>query len=92
MTPLAALQRALRDRRDRRRRQERLRRELGEFRTPAERQELGDICARYGVTVEELLAGRPPPALAPVTDRPAWEDDWDEIVLYLDLDDPADGA
>ena len=83
MQSLTVLREALRARRERRRRRERLRRELMEFRTPAERQELDDICGRYDTTVEDLLAGREPPAAPPAPPRPAWEEAWDDIVLHF---------
>jgi hypothetical protein len=78
---------ALRARRERRRRQERLRRELAEFRTTAERQEIDDACARYGTTTEDLLLGRSAVRLPPPDLRGrSWEDLWDEIVLELTAD------
>ncbi len=79
MESLTVLREAFRARRQRRRRRERLRRELMEFRTPAERHELDAMLARHDTTVEDLLAGREPPA----PPRPAWEEAWDEIVLHL---------
>jgi|1185.fasta_scaffold1258877_2 hypothetical protein len=82
MESLTVLREALRARRRRRRQRERLRRELMEFRTPAERQELDAMLARHDTTVEDLLAGREPP-VPPVPRRQAWEDTWDEIVLHL---------
>jgi hypothetical protein len=50
MESLTVPREALRARRDRRRRREQLRRERMEYRTPAERQELEDICRRSGTT------------------------------------------
>jgi len=64
------LREALRSRRERRRRRERLRCELAEFRTPAERQELDDLCGRYDTTVEDLLGGREPSVVAADRVRP----------------------
>jgi hypothetical protein len=87
MQSLTALREALRARRERRRRRERLRRELMEFRTPAERQELDAMCGRYDTTVEDLLAGREPPAPPPVPKRRDWEEAWDEIVLHFSDED-----
>ena len=87
MESLTALCEALRARRQRRRRRERLRRELMEFRTPAERQELDDVCGRYDTTVEDLLAGRCPRMEAPVLRGREWEEAWDEIVLHLSSDE-----
>jgi SOS response regulatory protein OraA/RecX len=85
LTNLTAAFRALRSRR---RSRARLRRELMEYRTPAERQEIQTILARYETTVEDLLAGREP---TPTTREPSaernWEDAWDEIVLDLSSDD-----
>jgi hypothetical protein len=88
MESLTAVREAFRARRERRRSRERLRRELAEFRTPAERHELEALLERYGTTVDDLLAGREPPVEAPVRgpDR-AWEDLWDEIVLDLSTDE-----
>ena len=87
MQSLTALREALRARRERRSRREQLRRELGEYRTPAERQELEDICRRYDTTVEDLLAGREPPVTAEMLERRAWEKEWDEIVLHYRSDE-----
>jgi len=55
-----------------------------EFRSPAERQELADLCARYDTTVEDLLAGCQPPSAPPILQGRAWEQAWDEIVLHFD--------
>ena len=52
---------------------------------PSELHEIEAITERYGTTVEDLLAGRAPTFEAP--DRPAWEDQWDEIVLDLSSDE-----
>ena len=87
MQPLTVLREALRARRERRRRRERLRRELAEFRTPAERQELDDVCARYDTTVEDLLGGREPPVALLMLQGRAWEEVWDDIVLHLSSDE-----
>jgi crotonobetainyl-CoA:carnitine CoA-transferase CaiB-like acyl-CoA transferase len=87
MESLTALREALRARRERRNRREQLRRELSEFRTPAERQELQDICKRYGTTVEDLLAGREPVLTPQMRERRAWEKEWDEIVLHYGPDE-----
>jgi hypothetical protein len=87
MQSLTVLRAALRARRDRRRRREQLRRELMGYRTPAERQELEDICRRYDTTVEDLLAGREPPVAPPVREERAWQEAWDEIVLHLTSDE-----
>ena len=85
MESLSAVREALRARRQRRRSRDRLRRELQEFRTSAERHELEAITERYGTTVEDLLAGREPTCEVPA--RADWEDKWDEIVLDLSRDD-----
>jgi hypothetical protein len=87
MGSLTVLREALRARRERRREREQLRRELMEFRTPAERQELEDICRRYDTTVEDLLAGREPPVASPRLQGRAWEEAWDEIVLHYSSDE-----
>ncbi len=85
MESLGAVREAFRERRRRRRERDRLRRELQEFRTPSELHEIEAITERYGTTVEDLLAGRAPTFEAP--ERPAWEDQWDEIVLDLSSDE-----
>jgi hypothetical protein len=85
---LSDLRDAWRTRRAERRRREQLRRDLLEFRTPAERHELDAILARYDTTVSDLLAGREPVMTVP--DPPPerrWEEIWDEIVLELTADD-----
>ena len=87
MESLTALREALRARWERRSRRQQLRRELGEYRTPAERQELEDICRRYDTTVEDLLAGREPPVAPPSLHGRDWERAWDEIVLNFSSDD-----
>jgi hypothetical protein len=87
MESLTVLREALRARRERRRRREQLRRELMEYRTPAERQELEDICRRYDTTVEDLLADRDPPVARPMLQGRAWQEAWDEIVLNYSSDD-----
>ena len=87
MGSLTALLEALRARRERRSQREQLRRELGEYRTPAERQEIQDICRRYGTTVDDLLAGREPIVPPPVVPRRDWEEEWNEIVLHFSDDD-----
>jgi hypothetical protein len=85
---LSDLQEAWRTRRAERRRRQQLRRDLLEFRTPAERHELDAILARYDTTVSDLLAGRQPAVTVPepLPDR-GWEEIWDEIVLELTADD-----
>jgi hypothetical protein len=87
MESLTVLREALRARRERRSRRRQLRRELMEYRTPAERQELEDICRRYDTTVEDLLAGREPPVAPPILQGRAWEAAWDEIVLHYSSDE-----
>jgi hypothetical protein len=78
---------AWRAQRDARRRRQQLRRELLEFRTPAERDELQAILARYDTTVADLLAGREPRITVPEPPTDAdWERLWDEIVLGLTAD------
>jgi hypothetical protein len=71
-----------------RRRRSRLRREILEYRTPAEREELLAILSRYDMTVEDVLAGREPPPLSTHSSPERWEEAWDEIVL--DLSSPDD--
>jgi len=73
---------AVRSRRDERRRRNRLRREILDYRTPAERDELQAILSRYDMTIEDLLAGRQPPLTVPSRSDPL-DDAWDEIVLDL---------
>jgi hypothetical protein len=87
MESLTALREALRARRERRRRREQLRRELMGYRTPAERQELEDICRRYDTTVEDLLADCEQPVAPPVLQGRDWEKAWDEIVLNYSTDE-----
>jgi hypothetical protein len=87
METLHALWDAVRSRRDEHRRQARLRREIGEYRTPAEREELLAILARYDMTVEDVLSGREPPSLTVHAETDPWQEAWDAIVLDLSADD-----
>ena len=87
MGSLTELLGALRARRERRSRRAQLRRELGEYRTPAERQELQDICRRHGTTVEDLLADPDPAVARPVGPGRDWDKEWNEIVLHFSDDD-----
>ena len=81
------LRTTLQARRQERRRRQRLRRELAEYRTPAERQELEEILARYDTTIEQVVAGYEPPlARAERAAEQAWQEAWDEIVLDLTSD------
>jgi len=73
---------------DARRRRARLRREILDYRTPAEREELMAILERYDMTIEDLLAGRQPPPLSVDSSPTRWEGAWEEIVL--DLTSPED--
>ena len=81
MESLTVWRELLRARRERRRQRAQLRRELMGYRTPAERQELQDICKRYGTTVEDLLAGREQLVTPPQGN--AWDEAWNDIVLRL---------
>ena len=84
MIRLFDLRTTLRARRQERRRRQRLRRELLEYRTPAERHELQAILFRYDTTIEEIVAGHEPPlATAERAAEEAWREAWDEIVLDL---------
>jgi hypothetical protein len=88
MISLTDLRTTLRARRQERRRLQRLRRELSEYRTPAERHELEAIFARYDTTIEQIAAGYEPPlATAECAAEEAWREAWDEIVLDLRSDD-----
>jgi hypothetical protein len=88
MESLHALRDAVRMRYDERRRRARLRREILDYRTPAEREELMAILERYDMTIEDLLAGRQPPPLSADSSPTRWEGAWEEIVL--DLTSPED--
>ena len=82
------LRTTLRARREERRRRQRLRRELLDYRTPAERLELQAILYRYDTTIEEIVAGHEPPlATAECAAEEAWQEAWDEIVLDLTSED-----
>jgi hypothetical protein len=88
MISLFDLRTTLRARRQERRRRQRLRRELLSYQTPAERQELEAILARYDTTIEEIVAGHEPPlATAESAAEEAWQEAWDEIVLDLTSDE-----
>ena len=88
MISLVDLRTTLRARRQERRRRQSLRRELLDYRTPAERQELEEILARYDTTIEQVVAGYEPPlARAECAAEAAWQEAWDEIVLDLTADD-----
>jgi hypothetical protein len=62
MTTLARLGAAARESWRRHQRKQKLRRELAEYRTPAERAELEAILARYDTTVGEILRSVDRPA------------------------------
>src|SRR4051794_35320329 len=83
METLHAMWRAVRARRDEHRRRARLRQEILGYRTPAEREELLAILERYDMTVDDLLAGRQPPALSADSPPERWDTAWNEIVLDL---------
>jgi hypothetical protein len=88
MFSLLDLRTTLRARRQERRRRQRLRRELMEYRTPAERDELQAMLARYDTTIEDIVAGHEPPlATAEYAAEEAWQEAWDEIVLDLTSED-----
>jgi hypothetical protein len=74
-------------RRDERRRRSKLRREILDYRTPAERDELLAILGRYDMTIADVLAGREPPPLSANSPPERWDQAWDEIVLDLSGDD-----
>ena len=74
-------------RREERRRRARLRREILDYRTPAERDELLAILGRYDMTIEDVLAGRQPPPLSVDSSPDRWDQAWDEIVLDLSRPD-----
>ena len=88
METLLSLWVAARARRDDRRRRARLRRELLEYRTPSERDELQAILQRYDMTVDDVLRGREPPPLSGASSAERWEAAWDDIVLDLSSPDP----
>jgi hypothetical protein len=83
METLHALWDAVRARRDEHRRRARLRREILDYRTPAERDELQAILGRYDMTIDDLLAGREPPPLSAESSPERWDTAWDAIVLDL---------
>jgi hypothetical protein len=87
METLRTLRDAVLSRREERRRRARLRRELLDYRTPAERDELLAILARYDMTIEDVLAGRQPPPLSAESSPDRWAQAWDEIVLDLSCPD-----
>jgi hypothetical protein len=87
METLHSLWGAVRGRRDERRRRARLRREIMDYRTPAERDELLAILGRYDMTIDDVLAGREPPPLSVNSSPERWNDAWDEIVLDLSSPD-----
>ena len=66
MKALTRLWKAARESWRRRQRKQKLRRELAEYRTPAERAELQAILARYDTTVADILRSVDPPAEADV--------------------------
>jgi hypothetical protein len=88
METLRTLRAAVQSRREERRRRSRLRREILDYRTPAERDELLAILSRYDMTIEDVLAGRQPPPLSVNSSPERWDVAWDEIVL--DLSSPDD--
>ena len=78
-------------RRRERRRRDRLRREVGEYRTPSERQEFQEILARYDMTVDDLLAGREPPGTAAGSTRDGPDSGlWADVVLEHESSDEAE--
>jgi hypothetical protein len=87
METLHSLWDAVLTRRDARRRRSRLRREILDYRTPAERDELQAILGRYDMTIADLLAGREPPPLSVDSSPERWDQAWDDIVLDLSGDD-----
>jgi hypothetical protein len=87
METLRALRDAVLSRREERRRRSRLRRELLDYRTPAERDELLAILGRYDMTIEDVLAGREPPPLSVNSSPDRWAQAWDDIVLDLSTPD-----
>ena len=79
MSPLTRLRAAARESWQRHQRKQKLRRELAEYRTPAERAELQAILARHDTTVAEILRS---------VDRAAHRDPDDvgaDVVPTLDL-------
>jgi hypothetical protein len=88
MATLHALWDAVRARRDEQRRRARLRREILDYRTQAERDELQAILERYDMTIDDLLAGREPPPISAQSPQERWDVAFDEIVL--DLSSPED--
>jgi hypothetical protein len=88
METIRALRDAVLSRREERRRRSRLRRELLDYRTQAERDELLAILGRYDMTIEDVLAGREPPPLSANSSPDRWAQAWDDIVL--DLSSPDD--
>jgi len=88
MGTLRTLRDAVLSRREERRRRSRLRREILDYRTQAERDELQAILSRYDMTVDDVLAGRQPPPLSAHSSPERWNEAWDEIVL--DLSNPDD--
>jgi hypothetical protein len=84
---LRALWNRIRAWRDEHRRRARLRREILDYRTPSEREELLAILERYDMTVEDLLAGREPPPLSAQSSPDRWANAWDDIVLDLTSED-----
>jgi hypothetical protein len=88
MDTLRTLRDAVLSRREERRRRSRLRREMLDYRTPAERDELLAILGRYDMTIEDVIAGRQPPPISVRSSPERWEEAWDEIVL--DLSSPDD--
>lgn len=87
MDTLHSLWDAVLARRDERRRRSQLRREILDYRTPAERDELLAILGRYDMTIADVLAGREPPPLSVDSPPERWDQAWDEIVLDLSGDD-----
>ena len=82
MNALTRLRASLRTSWQRHQRRQKLRRELADYRTPAERAELEAILARHNTTVEEILRtlDEPPPSALPAENR-----DDDVVVAVLDL-------
>jgi hypothetical protein len=83
MATLRTLRDAVLSRREERRRRSQLRRDILGYRTPAERDELLAILARYDMTIEDVLAGRQPPPLSADSSPDRWDEAWGEIVLDL---------